>query len=706
MDQDQTHQQTQNQAVTHLRGKWLVFARAIWALVLVLAVSLFIIGIPFIFADAHLICTSADCGDNSRLTLDQVRELQHLGLSLDFYAALAVGLSIFLEVVYVAVGAAIFWRRSDDRMALLGSLALVTFGAAFRGFNPEPSLSPWLSVLSLVMAFFGNCAIGLFFYSFPTGRFTPRWIRWFALAWVIYWGIKNLVLGAILTNAGLDFIIFTGLLLSMVVTQVYRYRHISTFEQRRQTKWVVYGLSLALLGFLALIILSPLASQTVIPNLIMSSMLYVFLSFIPLSIGIAILRSRLWDIDVIINRTLVYGSLTVCVVLFYMLVVVGLSTLLQVNGNLLISLPATGLIAVLVQPLREHLQRAVNRLMYGDRDEPYQVISRLGQRLETTLAPETVLPTIVDTVAQALKLPYAAIILNKEGQLVIAASYGKEVEKPISLPLTYQREQIGELLLAPRSLSEPFSSTDRQLLNDLARQAGIAAHAVRLTSDLQQSRTQLVTAREEERRRLRRDLHDGLGPALATIALQAEAARDAIATEPVQAKALLANLIQQAQTAIGDIRRLVYNLRPPTLDDLGLVAAVRAQIVHYEHSGLRVSLEVPPCLPSLSAAVEVAVYRIIQESLTNIVRHAQARSCLVQLTCDDALRLEIRDDGRGLPTELHQGVGMRSMYERTAELGGSLRVETLPAGGTCICAIFPCATSQMEAASIKKQCQE
>ncbi|MBO0793822.1 MAG: hypothetical protein J2P36_23120, partial [Ktedonobacteraceae bacterium] len=402
MDQDQARQQTQDQAVTRLRGKWLLFARVIWTLVLVLAVSLFIIGIPFSFADAHLICTPADCGDNSRLTLDQVRELQHLGLSLDFYAALAVGLSIFLEVVYVAVGAAIFWRRSDDRMALLGSLALVTFGAAFRGFNPEPSLSPWLLALSLVMAFFGNCAIGLFFYLFPTGLFTPRWVRWLALAWVIYWGIKNLVLGAILTNAGLDFIIFISLLLSMVVTQVYRYRHISTFEQRRQTKWVVYGLSLALLGFLALIIFSPLAFQAVIPDLIMGSMLYVFLSLIPLSIGIAILRSRLWDIDVIINRTLVYGSLTACVVLLYMLVVVGLSTLLQVNSNLLISLPATGLIAVLVQPLRERLQRAVNRLMYGDRDEPYQVISRLGQRLETTLAPETVLPTIVDTVAQAL----------------------------------------------------------------------------------------------------------------------------------------------------------------------------------------------------------------------------------------------------------------------------------------------------------------
>src|SRR5207302_1538246 len=168
---------------------------------------------------------------------------------------------------------------------------------------------------------------------------------------------------------------------------------------------------------------------------------------IPLSIGIAILRYRLWDIDIIINRTLVYGALTTSVVGLYMLVVVSLGTLFQAQGNLVISLLATGLIAVLFQPLRTRLQRAVNRLMYGERDDPYAVLSRLGSRLEATLAPEAILPTIVETVAQALKLPYAAMTLKHEQQFALAASYGSPGETAQRLPLTYQQELVGELIL-------------------------------------------------------------------------------------------------------------------------------------------------------------------------------------------------------------------------------------------------------------------
>ncbi len=195
-----------------------------------------------------------------------------------------------------------------------------------------------------------------------------------------------------------------------------------------------------------------------------------------------------------------------------------LGALFRTGSTLPISLVATGLVAVLFQPLRELLQRGVNRLLYGQRDEPYRVVSRLGQRLEATLAPEAVLPTIVETVAQALKLPYAAITWQQDGAVVNAATFGKAVDELLHLPLSYQSELIGELVLAPRGPGEFFTPADRALLSDLARQAGVAAHAVRLTADLQrltgelqQSRTELVTTREEERRRLRRDLHDGQG---------------------------------------------------------------------------------------------------------------------------------------------------------------------------------------------------
>jgi signal transduction histidine kinase len=260
----------------------------------------------------------------------------------------------------------------------------------------------------------------------------------------------------------------------------------------------------------------------------------------------------------------------------------------------------------------------------------------------------------------------------------------------------YQNEQMGELVLAPRASGETFTPADRALLDDLARQTGVAAHAVRLTSalqrlaaDVQRSREQLVTTREEERRRLRRDLHDGLGPTLATITVKAEAASDAIAAEPAQARQLLEELIGQAQTAIGDIRRLVYNLRPPALDDLGLVAALRAQALHYDHPGLHVSIEAPMQLPELSAAVEVAAYRIVQEALTNVVHHANARVCLIRLSCDGALHLEITDDGCGIAASRQAGVGLRSMQERAEEVGGTCVVEVLPDKGTRVRARLP-----------------
>jgi signal transduction histidine kinase len=398
----------------------------------------------------------------------------------------------------------------------------------------------------------------------------------------------------------------------------------------------------------------------------------------------------------LINRALVYGTLTVSIVGLYVLAVVSLGTLLQGQGNLFISLLATGLIAVLFQPLRLRLQRAINRLMYGERDMPYTVISRLGQRLEATLAPEAVLPTIVETVAQALKLPYAAITLKQQGELALEASYGLPKEGLTHLPLVYQNEQVGELLLAPRTPGEPFTPADQRLLDDLLRQAGVAVHAMRLTrelkrltQDLQQARERLVSTREEERRRLRRDLHDGLGPQLSSQTLLLTSAQMLLRRDPDETEAILKSAVTQAQEAISDIRRLVYALRPPALDDLGLVAAIQEQINQNRASGVAFSFEAPEHLPPLPAAVEVACYRIAQEGLTNVVRHAHAHSCTVHLTSGEQLIIEIIDDGQGLPPAYRCGVGLTSMRERAEELGGSWLVEAGVHGGTRVQAQLP-----------------
>ncbi|GHO55878.1 histidine kinase [Ktedonobacter robiniae] len=222
----------------------------------------------------------------------------------------------------------------------------------------------------------------------------------------------------------------------------------------------------------------------------------------------------------------------------------------------MISLLATGLIAVLFQPLRTHFQRTINRLMYGERDDPYQVISRLGQRLEAVLAPEAVLPAVVEVVAQTLKLPYVAVTLKQGEELVLVASHGTAPEAVLHVPLISQSEQVGELVLATRTPGEAFTPAEHRLLEDLARQAGVAAHAVqltedlkRLTIDLQSSRERLVTAREEERRRLRRDLHDGLGPQLASLTLKLETARNRLGHNSL-AEMLLAD--HGANTERGD----------------------------------------------------------------------------------------------------------------------------------------------------------
>jgi signal transduction histidine kinase len=205
---------------------------------------------------------------------------------------------------------------------------------------------------------------------------------------------------------------------------------------------------------------------------------------------------------------------------------------------------------------------------------------------------------------------------------------------------------------------------------------------------LQHSRERLVTAREEERRRIRRDLHDGLGPALASLAMQADNARDWAHSQPEKTEAALEEITTQAQAALQDIRRLVYDLRPPALDELGLVGALRQTAANYAN-GLRIEMDVPAALPPLSAAVEVATYRIAQETLNNVARHARARSCTLRVSVQDALHLEIDDDGVGLPREVHAGVGLISMRERADELGGSCVIERKPGGGTRVSARLP-----------------
>ena len=459
-----------------------------------------------------------------------------------------------------------------------------------------------------------------------------------------------------------------------------------TQQERQQLKWLAYALAVVLLAFgLAWVpVTTPVAEV----------LLLAAVTCIPVAIGIAILRYRLFDIDLLINRTLVYTLLTAVLGGTYVGVVAAARLLLQGRAAAGVAVVATALVAVLFAPLRSWLQQRMDRLLYGDRHDPHAALSRLGRRLEATMQPEAVLPSLVETVAESLRLPYVAVRVDT-GQDAAGSTveHGRLIGEPLRLPLVHQGAPVGELMLGPRTPGEGFSVADRRVLAELAAQAGVAVHAIRLTAELQQSRARLVAAREEERRRLRRDLHDGLGPALAGVVLGLETAGNLLDGQPpaAQAAALLKRLCDETQGAIAGIRRLVYGLRPPALDDLGLVPALQTQAATLGQGtdGMMVSVQADGNFTALPAAVEVAAYRIALEAITNTARHAHAKHCRVWLRHNGELQIEVSDDGMGLPPGWHAGVGLTSMRERAAELGGTLRVEPTVGGGTVVTASLP-----------------
>jgi signal transduction histidine kinase len=366
--------------------------------------------------------------------------------------------------------------------------------------------------------------------------------------------------------------------------------------------------------------------------------------------------------------------------------------LFGVHGtDLPVQVIATALGAAALFPLRDRVQRRVDRLFYGDRGVPYEALARLGRRVEEAADPETALSSVVKTIADSLRLPYAALELRLGDGWSPAAAYGEVPAQVVAFPLTFQRETVGRLLVGTRSRGEQLGPDDERLLADLARQAGPAAHAVSLRRALDVSRAGLVTAREEERRRLRRDLHDGLGPTLAGLTLGLDTARARSASQP-ELQELLGKLKAETQRAVADVRRIVYGLRPPTLDEFGLVGSLREEVgrLQYEAPSLTVSLDASADdLADLPAAVEVACYRIVTEALTNVTRHAHATQCSVRLRLNHGLDVKICDDGVGLPEGWRAGVGIASMRERVTELGGDLVIEPNLPHGTRINAHLP-----------------
>lgn len=692
----------------------------------VLAFSLFTVifyigSIPRYYEDLVSRCITQGCGLwIPAMPLDNAMAIR---LSLETYAVLFVLIDSLFTLAYYAAAFVIFWKGRREPMGLLAVIAMVTFGTSF------PSLI-WVasqgSIVThswfMVVAMLGWVSLSLLFLLFPNGLFVPKWtgIVFILIAAV---DITNLffdgsIWSSLDINVYVQFFWYASSTLILIYSQVYRFRKVSSPAQRQQTKWVVFGVSVGIVGFIVLsIMFDPSRNDgTALTYVFLNAVLNMSLMAIPLALTMAVLRHRLWDIDPLVKRTLVYVALSVSVIALYTFAVLYLSRVFQVRDNFVVSLLATAVVAVAFAPLKEWLQRMVNRMMKGRHDDPYAVLLELGNQLIQPLAPDDMLDAVAKTVKEALRLPYTGISIGVGGQDTLVASIGEPVHEVMPFAIIHRGKELGTLHLSSRSPGEAFSSEDLKFLDVLLHQAGPIVENVNMTlgmkllaQDLQESREQLVLAREEERRQIRKNLHDDLAPRLAALALNAATAQKYVEKEPATAIEMLTDLRKVIRSTVEEIRTMVHDLRPPTLDELGLINAIQERIEELTKPArlladdqgtvaLQVRLLAPQPLPELPAAVEVAAYRIITESLVNVIKHAQATACTVRLDVLPSHQLiaEVTDNGTGLhprpqlqPTSGKGGIGLVSLKERAAELGGQCTIERMEQGGTRVLAILP-----------------
>jgi signal transduction histidine kinase len=397
---------------------------------------------------------------------------------------------------------------------------------------------------------------------------------------------------------------------------------------------------------------------------------------------------RFEDLDLYVHRGVVWLVLTVLAVVVYAGAVTALGNAFSGLGGT-VPLIAGAAVAAVLAPAYRLTQRGVSRLLYGRRDEPYAVMSSVGRRARAAGDPLAVLPEITTAVVDGLRVPYAAVqVITDDGRPVTAAEAGRWAGEPERFPMVAHGRPVGELLAAARRPGERFTAGETALLRDLADQAALAAEAGRSAVALQQARDRLVLAREEERRRLRRDLHDGVGSALAGARMLTEVVRRTVSDEA--AGALLATLAADLEACSGEVRELIDGLRPAALDR-GLAPALTDLVGRYADR-VPVALGTDGLDDDLPAAVEVATYRVVAEALTNVAKHAHAHHAEVTVR-RDARHLEVRvyDDGVGFGAgdpAPGTGVGLTSIRSRADELGGRCTIRS-GASGTTVELLLP-----------------
>src|SRR5262245_1511275 len=435
-------------ADTHLRGHRLLLARAAWLVVAVLCLGLLVAGVPAEFAQLQAVCPARSC-PNGQLPPDGLRALQDLAISLNLFAAYGVGLDIVFAVGYSAVAALIFWRTAADSIALFVALTLLTFGTAtfpetlYALAAVHPAWWPLVAGLN----FLGAASFGLFLYLFPDGRFVPGWTRWVVLTWIVwqmpkYWiaSWPDVTTGISRLNA----VVWLVALGTVVYAQVYRYQRFSTSVQRHQTKWVVLGIGVALMGYLGVaVVLSVVAPAPTSASALATLMggfaaMYLVMLFIPLSIGIALLRHRLFDVDVLINRTLVYAALTGTLALAYITCVVLLSVVMRplsgAEPSQLVSVASTLTIAAVFSPLRQRIQTTIDQCFYRRKYDAARIVAAFSAQVRDEVEDQILIANLLEVVAETMQPVHVAFWLCSPLSRARTPMQGKRAADPVTLP--------------------------------------------------------------------------------------------------------------------------------------------------------------------------------------------------------------------------------------------------------------------------------
>ena len=492
-------------------------------------------------------------------------------------------------------------------------------------------------------------------------------------------------------------------------------------ERRQQMKWFMYAAALSAFGF-ALYAASQLAFGTGPAEQAASAVAVVGFSALPIGAAVAVFKYRLYDIDVVISRTLVYASLAVFITAVYIGIAVGIGALIGGGGkpNLGLSILATAIVAVGFQPVRERMQKVANRLVYGQRATPYEVLSQFSEQVAESYAMDDVLPRMARVLAEGTGAQRADVWLRSGGTLRATASWPVAIAGTRAVALSngsvsalpdadrvvevrQQDELLGALTVRKR-VGESLTPIEEKLLDDLAHQAGLVLKNVGLSADLaarlqdlRASRQRLVAAQDDERRRIERNLHDGAQQHLVALKVKLGLAEMQAVKDPEMARSTLAELKRDADEALETLRDLARGIYPPLLADKGLAAAIESQARR---------ATVPVTVDAIGIGrypqeVEAAAYFCVLEALQNVQKYAHARHAAVRLNqVDGQLWFVVKDDGVGFDAAgARRGTGLTNMQDRLDALGGGLHVDSGHGRGTEVSGTIPATVAVARAAS-------